>query len=92
MLRCCALLAAGTSEALAPLTARRRIRATARHARRRRIQLSAAKGKTLHLAKKIGVAFCGRQASGGHNVVWGLHAFLKAVDKKWSFRQKRFQY
>ena len=49
MLRCCALLAAGTAEALTPLTARRRIRATATHTRRRRIQLSAAKddGATL---------------------------------------------
>ena len=49
MLRCCALLAAGTAEALTALTARRRIRATATHARRRRIQLSAAKddGATL---------------------------------------------
>ena len=48
MLRCCALLAA-TAEALTPLAARRRIRATANHARRRRIQLSAAKddGATL---------------------------------------------
>ena len=49
MLRCCALLAAGTAEALTTLAARRRIRATATHARRRRIQLSAAKddGATL---------------------------------------------
>ena len=49
MLRCCALLAAGTTEALTTLTARRRIRATAKHAQRRRIQLSAAKddGATL---------------------------------------------
>ena len=49
MLRCCALLAAGTAEALTALTARRRIRATATHAQRRRIQLSAAKddGATL---------------------------------------------
>ena len=49
MLRCCALLAAGTSEALTTLTARRRIRATASHAGRRRIRLSAAKddGATL---------------------------------------------
>ena len=45
MLRCCALLAAGTTEAMTA----RRIRATARHAQRRRIQLSAAKddGATL---------------------------------------------
>ena len=56
MLRCCALLAAGTAEALTSLTARRGIHATnnaraktATHARRRRIQLSAAKddGATL---------------------------------------------
>ena len=49
MLRCCAFLAAGTAEALVTLTARRRIRAPATHARRRRIQLSAAKddGATL---------------------------------------------
>ena len=45
MLRCCAFLAAGTTEALTA----RRIRATASHAQRRRIQLSAAKddGATL---------------------------------------------
>ena len=56
MLRCCAFLAAGTAEALTALTARRGIHATnnaraktATHARRRRIQLSAAKddGSTL---------------------------------------------
>ena len=49
LLRRALLSVACTAEALAPLTARRRIRATATHARRRRIQLSAAKddGATL---------------------------------------------
>ena len=56
MLRCCALLAAGTAEALTSLTARRRIRATAAHARRRRIHLSAAKDDGVFEAKAKGVA------------------------------------
>ena len=49
LLRRALLSVACTAEALAPLAARRRIRATAAHAQRRRIQLSAAKddGATL---------------------------------------------
>lgn len=29
---------------------------------------------------RVAVLFAGRQASGGHNVIWGLHEFLKGTD------------
>lgn len=31
---------------------------------------------------RVGVVFCGRQAAGGHNILWGLHDFLKSSSSK----------
>lgn len=31
---------------------------------------------------RVGVVFSGRQAAGGHNIVWGLHEFLKGTNSK----------
>lgn len=33
-----------------------------------------------HGPVRVAVLFAGRQASGGHNVIWGLHEFLKGTD------------
>ncbi|CAM9806155.1 unnamed protein product, partial [Phaeothamnion confervicola] len=33
-------------------------------------------------AVKVGVVFCGRQAAGGHNILWGVHEFLKGTKSK----------
>ena len=30
-------------------------------------------------AVRVGVLFAGRQASGGHNIIWGLHEYLKGT-------------
>jgi hypothetical protein len=31
---------------------------------------------------RVGIVFCGRQAPGGHNVVWGLYEALKVHNAK----------
>lgn len=31
---------------------------------------------------RVGVLFAGRQASGGHNIIWGLHELFKGSDNK----------
>ncbi|CAM9151356.1 unnamed protein product [Choristocarpus tenellus] len=31
---------------------------------------------------RVGVVFCGRQAAGGHNIIWGMHNFLKGTKSK----------
>lgn len=36
---------------------------------------------------RVGVVFAGRQAAGGHNIIWGLHEFLKGTDSKASPQQ-----
>lgn len=33
-------------------------------------------------AVRVAVLFAGRQASGGHNIIWGLHEFLKGTGSK----------
>ncbi|KAG5178774.1 pyrophosphate--fructose 6-phosphate 1-phosphotransferase subunit beta [Tribonema minus] len=30
-------------------------------------------------ALRVGIVLCGRQAAGGHNVIWGVHEFLKGT-------------
>lgn len=30
-------------------------------------------------AVRVAVVFAGRQSSGGHNVIWGLHEYLKGT-------------
>jgi pyrophosphate--fructose-6-phosphate 1-phosphotransferase len=37
---------------------------------------------TEHPVKRVGIVFCGRQAPGGHNVVWGLYEALKVHNAK----------
>ncbi|CAL9240888.1 unnamed protein product [Arabidopsis halleri] len=37
---------------------------------------------TEHPAKRVGIVFSGRQAPGGHNVVWGLYEALKVHNAK----------
>lgn len=36
---------------------------------------------------RVGVVFSGRQAAGGHNIIWGLHQYLKASDGKASIKR-----
>lgn len=31
---------------------------------------------------RVGVVFAGRQSAGGHNIIWGLHEYLKGGDNK----------
>lgn len=33
-------------------------------------------------AVRVAVLFAGRQASGGHNIIWGLHEYLKGTGSK----------
>lgn len=37
---------------------------------------------------RVGVVFSGRQAAGGHNIIWGLHNFLKGSDGKASIEEE----
>ena len=37
-------------------------------------------GATSHGPVRVAVVFAGRQSSGGHNILWGLHEFLKGTD------------
>lgn len=36
-------------------------------------------GSDANPAVRVGVLFAGRQASGGHNIIWGLHEYLKGT-------------
>lgn len=33
-------------------------------------------------AVRVGVLFAGRQSAGGHNIIWGLHEYLRGGDSK----------
>lgn len=33
-------------------------------------------------AVRVAVLFAGRQSSGGHNIIWGLHEYLKGTGSK----------
>lgn len=44
-------------------------------------QTAVANGK-IGASVRVGVVFSGRQAAGGHNIIWGLHEFLKGTDSK----------
>ncbi|CAM9591031.1 unnamed protein product, partial [Hapterophycus canaliculatus] len=38
-----------------------------------------ANGLEANPAVRVAVLFAGRQASGGHNIIWGLHEYLKGT-------------
>lgn len=48
----------------------------------RKKNISFLKGSKRPQALRVGVFFSGGQASGGHNVIWGLFDALKKIDKK----------
>lgn len=47
-------------------------------------------GSDVNPAVRVGVLFAGRQASGGHNIIWGLHEYLKGTGSTVSVVLVRF--